>query len=878
MALSPAGPRRATASTRRTARGSTIPTRRPRDWTFRSLRTRGRRAARPRVAARRGSRARQGGRSIARAHRARARERASRRALRAAALRGDRRAPRRRIVDRSRAAPERVLRARARGPPAVHRARRQPHPLPRRQGPRWSTGGPRSSSRSPTCGRTCRSRASRARAASSSRATRSPSASSRASSPWRPIRATGSSIPFLGSGTTAAVAHKMKRRWIGIESGDHLTTLAEPRLRARRRRRGHDRHQRRDRLRRWRLASASWSSDRAPDVLCRRSSSRSSRRGCPQARRARPSNGGGADATPATRADGDAARRRRRRRRGAGPRRARRRAARGPRPSAPTSGRRPRRPSRRSRPASRTSPRSASRAHASRSRSASTPMPSRASTSSRTSCRSFATSIAKARAQAALVAGPFDRAAEWYGDPFAAVGMAHRPPRPGRRPASPRARARSAIASLAVDKQHARARGEGARAPHARHRARRTATPPPPLDARWLATNALDDAAASAATELLEKLQRPAPAHGRRARRARARPRRGGPLRRRAPRRRARRQRARPGKPASLRSTLPCARGGLLQGANALPRGRARVSRVRRAWAARAPRRTPSSPRAPSRAPIATATRSLRSRPSSSDTRKTTWADQAEFHVARAHALAGRWKEAAHALDEYVKHFPTGHDKREAERYRAVSHLMARDDKIARKLLEDLAGGADDALIAGALAEPRRARGAARRRSHACASRAGPTSRAARPLSWPALVARARLTAANAPLPAHHRSGRDRRPDRAARHRAAAAGRRPASHRSRRRRRGGAPRARVDRRRERAGSRHRGALREPTRMLDRGKRRYQISLQIPSALLASAPGPQATAGRGTAPTRGRTRGASAATRRARSCRPTCSGR
>jgi adenine-specific DNA-methyltransferase len=37
--------------------------------------------------------------------------------------------------------------------------------------------------------------------------------------------------PFLGSGTTAAVAHKMGRRWIGIEAGDHLETLAEPRLR-----------------------------------------------------------------------------------------------------------------------------------------------------------------------------------------------------------------------------------------------------------------------------------------------------------------------------------------------------------------------------------------------------------------------------------------------------------------------------------------------------------------------------------------------------------------------------------------------------------------------------------------------------------------------
>jgi adenine-specific DNA-methyltransferase len=36
--------------------------------------------------------------------------------------------------------------------------------------------------------------------------------------------------PFLGSGTTAAVAHKMGRRWVGIESGDHFATLAEPRL------------------------------------------------------------------------------------------------------------------------------------------------------------------------------------------------------------------------------------------------------------------------------------------------------------------------------------------------------------------------------------------------------------------------------------------------------------------------------------------------------------------------------------------------------------------------------------------------------------------------------------------------------------------------
>ena len=35
---------------------------------------------------------------------------------------------------------------------------------------------------------------------------------------------------FLGSGTTAAVAHKMNRRWIGIERGEHAKSKCLPRL------------------------------------------------------------------------------------------------------------------------------------------------------------------------------------------------------------------------------------------------------------------------------------------------------------------------------------------------------------------------------------------------------------------------------------------------------------------------------------------------------------------------------------------------------------------------------------------------------------------------------------------------------------------------
>ncbi len=37
---------------------------------------------------------------------------------------------------------------------------------------------------------------------------------------------------FLGSGTTAAVAHKMNRKWIGVELGDHATTHCVPRFKS----------------------------------------------------------------------------------------------------------------------------------------------------------------------------------------------------------------------------------------------------------------------------------------------------------------------------------------------------------------------------------------------------------------------------------------------------------------------------------------------------------------------------------------------------------------------------------------------------------------------------------------------------------------------
>jgi hypothetical protein len=35
---------------------------------------------------------------------------------------------------------------------------------------------------------------------------------------------------FLGSGTTTAVAHKLGRKWIGVEMGEHFYTVALPRM------------------------------------------------------------------------------------------------------------------------------------------------------------------------------------------------------------------------------------------------------------------------------------------------------------------------------------------------------------------------------------------------------------------------------------------------------------------------------------------------------------------------------------------------------------------------------------------------------------------------------------------------------------------------
>jgi soluble lytic murein transglycosylase len=448
--------------------------------------------------------------------------------------------------------------------------------------------------------------------------------------------------------------------------------------------------------------------------------------------------------------------------------------------------------------------------------------------------------IAKTRALAALVVGPYDRAAEWYGARPTAASWLIAAAAWDKAGDPTRARAQC-DRILAADKR-SRSVEEKARGLRMKIVRAKDGDGAAAADARWLATNALDEATAGAANELLEKLPKPAPLTAEdlvaRSRVLADAGRSDDALR--AVERAGNASGA--GGKGSTPTDLCHAR------AEAYYKARTRYPEAaltyRTCAALGGPRAAEASfltARAFSRADrdgdaLPAFASVIQRHP------KTTWADQAEFHVARSHALAGRWKEAAVALDDYVKHFPAGHDKREAERYRAIAHLNARDYKIARKLLEDLAGGDGDGFQQARWTNL--AAVAALRdgdRTHAVA-RWSEVARA-RPLSWPALVARARLTAANAPLPLTiepaetgeaaerlavdlpapvdvlHRVGLDGDAEEALREREALVV-------------------------AKAQGRGTEALCAAYALLDRGKRRYQISLQIPAQLLATAPGPR----------------------------------
>jgi soluble lytic murein transglycosylase len=125
-------------------------------------------------------------------------------------------------------------------------------------------------------------------------------------------------------------------------------------------------------------------------------------------------------------------------------------------------------------------------------------------------------------------------------------------------------------------------------------------------------------------------------------------------------------------------------------------------------------------------------------------------AEQAAFLGARLELLHGRYAKAAAAFDAYDKTFPNGASRKDAERGRAIAHLMNADPKAAQTMFERIAdsdrnSGASDLAALAALREGDKAY--AQTRWTTVVNEA--------PSSWRGIVARARLKELDvAPTPA----------------------------------------------------------------------------------------------------------------------------
>jgi soluble lytic murein transglycosylase len=132
--------------------------------------------------------------------------------------------------------------------------------------------------------------------------------------------------------------------------------------------------------------------------------------------------------------------------------------------------------------------------------------------------------------------------------------------------------------------------------------------------------------------------------------------------------------------------------------------------------------------------------------------RKTPWGDEATYFIPYLHILHAEWREAAHGFDEYVKRYPDGIHKHDAGRYRAIAHMMNKSLKVARQLFEQMSADEADPVTAARMANM--AALAALRDGDQLRAIARWTDVArTRPLTYPALVARARLESIGAAIP-----------------------------------------------------------------------------------------------------------------------------
>jgi soluble lytic murein transglycosylase len=131
---------------------------------------------------------------------------------------------------------------------------------------------------------------------------------------------------------------------------------------------------------------------------------------------------------------------------------------------------------------------------------------------------------------------------------------------------------------------------------------------------------------------------------------------------------------------------------------------------------------------------------------------KSPWADQATYFVPYLHMLHGEWRDCSRGFDGYAKAFPRGDQIHDARTGGALCKLLDGQFKTARVEFERLVEDEPDPVLSARMADM--AALAALRdddRTHAVA-RWTDVARS-RPLTWPALVARARLAELGAPLP-----------------------------------------------------------------------------------------------------------------------------
>lgn len=445
--------------------------------------------------------------------------------------------------------------------------------------------------------------------------------------------------------------------------------------------------------------------------------------------------------------------------------------------------------------------------------------------------------VQKARAQASIAEGPFDTAAAWYGaqrDVASWLVSARAWEKAG-----DAVKARAQCDRVVNEPRRTRAQEEAARALRMKIVRAKDGAPAAAADARWLAIQALDASVAKSARELLDGLAPPRPLDA------------GEWLTR--------------AKTAAEAAKTDLALEAVERAAGAKPspsaidlcRARAEVlfrARTRYTEAATAYQRCAQTGGPHAAEDAFLAARALERADREADAiaafervvaqhGKTPWAEEASFHVARAHALAGKWREAARDFDEHARRFAGGRLRREVDRYRAIAHLEARDSKLARKLLEDLAGAPGDADQQARFSNLA-ALAAFEDGDRTFAIGRWTTIATTRPLTWAALVARARLAQAGAPAPVAidpdagaappseplavelpppidvlHRLGLDGDAEEALRDREALVT-------------------------GRAAGRGTEALCTAYGRLDRGKRRYALSFGIPAALLATAPTPR----------------------------------